>query len=147
MWIDHIFFFSDFGTYIYLKQYFLISCILLISLNQNISIIFVKNIDIGNITLPKKLYIKLDIVQNLYEFYQFYLSEFLSLKCLNTPKYKNIPVVKICPNGQNVLIPPICILLSPLKVHWHRFQNLSICSFKNYGLKTPVCLIKNIWLS
>ena len=107
------------------KQYIIASCVLLISLNQHILILFVNNIDIGNISLPKKWYIKLDIVQNLYEFYQFYLSDFLSLKYFNNPKSKNIPLVKICPNGQIVLILPICILLKVKEKKW------KLCNYKS----------------
>ena len=36
---------------------------------------------------------RLDIVQNLYEFYQLFLADFLEPKCANTP-------------GQNLSIPP-----------------------------------------
>ena len=112
---------------IYLKQYVLVSCVLLISQNQRILILFVNNTDIGNISLPKNWYIKLYIVQNLYEFYQFYLFDFFSLKCLNTPKPKNIPGVKICPSEQIVLIPPICILLEVKEKKW------KLCNYKSFN--------------
>ena len=125
MGVVQVFFLFWFWYNIYLKQYIIASCVLLISLNQRILILFVSNIDIGNISLPKKWYLKLDIVQNLYEFYQFYLFDFLSLKCFNNPKCKNIPVVKVCPNGQIVLILPTCILLEVKEKKW------KLCNYKS----------------
>ena len=75
-------------------QNVLIPCLLVISLHQNASIcIYILGIYIGHIrTFSHKNYTRwLVIVQNLYQLWQFFLSDFFGSKCFNTLNSKNIP--------------------------------------------------------
>ena len=110
-----IWFFETFCSKIYITKYLkqfstLYNSNILISLDQNVSILFVNNIYFGKI-LEQFATWKLDIVQNLCEFCLF-LVWFLSPKCPNVSK------PEMCPTRQNVLIPSI------LKIsQWAKFPN------------------------
>ena len=94
-------------TWKYLKQDVIISCVLLISLNQNVSILFLNNIYIGNIrtVCHRKLYIKKYSSKSLW-ILSVFLVWFLGLKCFNAPKSKYVS------GGKMFQYPPNCILLS-----------------------------------
>ena len=97
--------------------------------------------------MPQILYIK---TWYLYEFCQLFLSDFLSLKCLNTPKSKNIPGGKICYSGPNFLIPPNCLLLihgiCRLSSGVKKIPLVFYFSLGNYPVKTWYLFILIKWI-
>ena len=88
----------------------LIPHILVTSPNQNVSILFVNNIYIGNISTfwHRKLYLKTCYSSKYLSIIAIFLYYFLIPKCVNTPKSKNVPDRRMCQ------YPPSCILLTSI---------------------------------
>ena len=91
-------------------QKVLIPHILVTSPSQNVSILFVNNIYIGNISTfwHRKLYLKTCYSSKCLSIIAIFLYYFLIPKCVNTPKPKNVPDRRMCQYR------PSCILLTSI---------------------------------